>query len=91
MEQPNEATEPTMALLTEDEKALIDDSPDELLKFLFETILRRGIPEYLTFILIPIATGITSTTKIEGTDKVLAVLDYVDYLVAQGIRKDPYE
>lgn len=88
---PTPIEAPTMELLSEHEKAIIDDCPDKTLNWLFNNILGRGIPEWVSFITLDKKTRNTVVTRIEGTDKVLAMLDYVDYLVDNGIRKDPYE
>lgn len=80
----------TMHLLTEDEKATIDDAPDKTLQFLYASIMEQGIPAFFEITVMDKAGEIKRRVLYEG-DKVLAALDYVDYLVANKIRKDPHE
>lgn len=90
-ETPSPVVVPTKELLTEHEKAIIDDCPDKALNWLFGNIIEHGIPEWVNLVKLNKKTGNVEVTRIEGTDKVLAMLDYVDYLVEIGVRKDPYE
>lgn len=89
MEQPEEQ-EITMDILTEDEKAAIDDAPNAVFDFLFNNILEHGrMPEYFVLI-IALHDKPSTVIKYEG-DKVDAAIMYYEYLIAKGYRSDTNE
>lgn len=78
----------TQAQLTEDEKSLIDDAPDRTCKFLFDYVANHGIPEYFKLTLHGPDGELKKDLRFEGYPRVLAAMDYMEYLVDNGIRKD---
>lgn len=88
MEQPEEQ-EITMDLLTEDEKAAIDDAPTQLFDFLYNNILEHGhMPEYFLIILVPDADREHPIYHRYEGGKVDAALMYYEYLIENGYRTD---